>query len=124
MVRYRRDSTAVYIGHSKYLHRHGENDNAVDSRYYELCYNDILLITMLFQYHRQSQIDSIYIGYFKCLDTSILFSHLNSIVIPRVYSIVYKITTIGSVTQQKYVLIITAPYLYIRFYISSTCMLK
>ena len=59
----------------------------VDSRYYELWNTDILLISMLFQDPSQSQIDSIYDGYFECLDISVLFSHPNSIVITRAYCI-------------------------------------
>ena len=57
----------------------------VDSRYYELWYNDMLLITMPFQYDSHHQPNLIYTGYIDSLDILILLPDPNSIFITRVY---------------------------------------
>ena len=53
--------------------------------YYKFCYNDIFLLTMLFNYTRHYQIDSSYTAYVHTLDIMIFFSDPNSIFIMRIY---------------------------------------
>jgi hypothetical protein len=61
------------------------NGPTVDSRYYDICYNEILLITIPNLYTNHSQTIEIQTGYIDSLVIAIHFAYPISIVISRVY---------------------------------------
>jgi hypothetical protein len=63
--------------------------NTVDSRYFYFCYNEILLITVPNLYPNHSQTIEIQTGYIDSLVILIHFPYPISIVITRVYCILY-----------------------------------
>jgi hypothetical protein len=64
--------------------------HTVDSRYYDICYNEILLITIPNLYPNQSQTIEIQTGYIDSLVILIHFPYPISIVITRVYCISFR----------------------------------
>jgi hypothetical protein len=61
--------------------------STVDSHYYDICYNEILLITIPYLYPNHSQTIEIQTGYIDSLVIMINFPYPISIVITRVYCI-------------------------------------
>ena len=59
--------------------------NTVDSRYYDICYNEVLLITIPNLYPNHSQTIEIQTGYIDSLVILIHLPYPSSIVITRVY---------------------------------------